>query len=121
MDCYCDHGPSFCNIETVRARKPHRCYECARIIPPREEYERTKGIWEGEWATFKICHLCAALRKYVTDNVPCFCWMYGSMRGDAMEELKGYAHELPGLWFGGARLYVKANHLRRKYANRKTA
>lgn len=31
-----------------------------------------------------------------------------------LEELRECTHELPGLWFGGARLYVKA-HQRRKH------
>ena len=68
-DCVCLEGgydgemPEFCHVSTVKARKPHRCYECRREIRPREEYERTTGKWDGEIFSFRCCLLCVEIRK----------------------------------------------------------
>lgn len=42
----------------VKARKPHRCYECHDTIPAGEQYERVSGIWEGKWETYHFCLPC---------------------------------------------------------------
>ena len=43
----------------------------------------------------------------------CYCdyEMPSVCREDALETLSYYAHEVPGLWFGGARRYVQAEQL----------
>lgn len=113
-DCYCDFdGPSFFSETHPKARKTHKCYECGRRIEAGETYSRVWGIWDGRMDTHGTCRQCCALRDYVKSNVPCFCWAYGSLRDDAMETLREYSSELPGMWFGGARLYVRANKIRR--------
>ena len=113
MNCYCDGDrPSVVRVSTHNARKPHRCCECGRTIQPGERYENVWGIWSGSQDTFKTCHVCISLREYVTEHVPCFCWNYANMRAEAIETLREYSGELPGLFFGGARLYVQANRLR---------
>jgi hypothetical protein len=111
--CYCDFDPpSVCRQETRYARKTHRCCECGRAIKPGERYEHVWGIWDGRPDTFKTCHICVSLREYVAAHVPCFCWNYENMREEALETLREYADQAPGLFFGGARLYVQANQLR---------
>ena len=107
--CYCDwEPPSVFHEERRTARKEHKCGECSRIILPGEKYEHVWGVWEGRGETHRTCSRCLALRDYVQASVPCFCWLYGDMPNFAMEALSEYGRELPGLWFGGARLYIRA-------------
>ena len=113
--CYCDYEmPSVCRVETRKAIKQHRCCECRRIIQPGERYEHVWGVWEDKPDTHKTCQHCVGLREYVIAHVPCFCWLYESMREDALQVLRDYAQEIPGLWFGGARRYVQAEQLRKQ-------
>lgn len=112
--CYCDYeSPSVFHAELRRARKPHKCGECGSAIQPGETYENVWGIWNGCPETYKTCQRCLELRNYVSAHVPCFCLEYGNMLECATETLREYAHESPGLWFGGARLLVKINKARR--------
>ena len=113
--CYCDYEmPSFFHEETRKARKYHTCCECRRTIQPGERYEHVWGVWEDTPDTHKTCQHCVGLREYVREHVPCFCWLYENMREDALQVLRDYAHEIPGLWFGGARRYVQAEQLRKQ-------
>lgn len=113
MDCYCDYdAPEFCSVRLVVARKPRKCCECRRAIAPGECYERTAGKWNGDFDTFETCGLCVAFRTYVKEHVKCFCWAYGSLHADGVETLREYAHELPGMLFGGYRLIVEAKRAR---------
>ena len=112
--CYCDYDmPSAFSETNPTARKPHRCYECGRRIEAGEKYSRVWGIWDGRMDTHGTCSHCCALRDYVKSHVPCFCWAYGDMRNEARETLASYSGELPGLWFGGMRLYVAATKILR--------
>lgn len=113
MDCYCDYdAPEFCSTRMVVARKSRRCEECRRAIAPGERYERTAGKWDGEFSTFDTCAICLSFRAYVIEHVKCFCWAYGSLHADGIETLREYAHELPGMLFGGWRLVVAARRQR---------
>lgn len=119
--CYCDYEyPDVYRSESRKALIRHRCCACGRDIRPKETYEYVWGIWDGVRSIYKTCSHCVALRNYTIDNVPCFCWCYGGEgREDAMETLAEYAHEVPGLWFGGARLYVQARRLKLGKVKRK--
>jgi len=57
--------PSFFINDTRIARKQHKCCECRGQILAGEAYHCLKGVWEGEWAAFKICPECQQLREYV--------------------------------------------------------
>jgi len=113
--CYCDYDlPEFFS-ETVRtAKKPHRCCECGRAIAVGEKYENVTGKWEGDFSTYKTCVRCRAVRLYVIEHVPCFCWYYGTMLQDARETVSEYARELPGMWVGFGRLLVAAARKRKE-------
>lgn len=80
----------------VRARKQHHCSECRIAIEPRDEYERTFGIWDGRPETFRTCMACVrarstmlrALRKH-----------YPSWPHEAYEFYHGgLFEELPNAW-----------------------
>src|SRR3990167_3096675 len=106
-DCYCGYDPPlFSRRKIVTARKEHRCEECRVTILHGERYEIVIGKWGTSIDEFKTCSRCLAVRQYVTDHVPCFCWAHGNMRDDARETIDEYWPELPGLWFGWGRLEI---------------
>ena len=109
MDCYCDFEPPiFYRRAMPVARKQHRCHECGHAIAPGEKYERVRALWERGQSpqTIHTCPRCLALRDYAKDNLPCFCEAHGNLIEDAMEAIREYAHELPGMLFHAYRLRV---------------
>ena len=74
----CDHPQAF--RETWRtARKPHRCCECRRVMPPGERYQYISGIWDGHPSMFHTCESCARIRE----------WMIEKMRADEIYDPEG--------------------------------
>ncbi len=69
MECYCEEGdmPSVVNTVWRKAIKEHRCCECKDFIRPGERYERTTGLWDGEWSTYNTCGDCVDTRLEVFD------------------------------------------------------
>lgn len=116
--CSCDYDPpAVFHDETRKARKEYRCGECGGKIQPGETYEHVWGVWGSHAETHRTCKNCFALREYVQAHVPCFCWVYGNMLEMAMESLADHNNECPGLWFGGARLYIRAAGARKAQAS----
>lgn len=60
------------------ARKEHRCDECDEAIPIGAKYERTEGLWDGSWSTYKTCLSCVEIR----DHFQCEGWTYGLLWED---------------------------------------
>ena len=113
--CYCDgDSPEFFSETVNTARKAHRCSECGRAIEVGEQYENVAGKWDGDFSTFKTCLRCRAVRLYVIEHVPCFCWTYTDLLNDARETVADYSRELPGMWFGFGRLLVAATRHRKE-------
>ncbi len=111
-DCYCDYDPpSFLCERILKARKEHRCFECRRTIVKGQPYERTAGVWNGSFSTYKICFACRTLREWVSISLPCFCWCYGNMLEDAAttisEACSRAPEEMKGVTFGFLRLLYK--------------
>ena len=105
-ECTCDYDPpTFYRSRIVRkARRKHKCCECAGDILPGESYEDVTGLWEGYFDRFKSCERCYDLRIWVKNNVPCFCPMHGDM-DQQMDEAIDDAYwrakdEVTGLRFG---------------------
>jgi hypothetical protein len=116
-DCYCDYDqPSVFSSKIVVARKEHRCGECRRLISIGERYKYIFGVWDGDASSHYICEHCSDIQKFVTNNIPCFCWYYGSMLEDAKEAIQeAYfraGEEVRGVAFGLGRLLVKARRAR---------
>jgi RNase P subunit RPR2 len=108
--CVCDYDPpEFVSQSMRRARKPHTCEECSRVIEPGEHYEYTFGKWDGDVSRFRVCARCLEVRRFITDSIPCFCWAYGNLHEDAKETARHYASEAPGLLFGTYRRIILAN------------
>lgn len=68
-------------MTTPVARKAHVCTECHEVIPAKSKYERTEGLWDGEWSTFKTCLSCVEIR----DHFSCGGWVYGLLWSDIEE------------------------------------
>lgn len=60
--CIDGEDPSVIWVTNPIARKEHRCCECLSVISPGEKYELVKGVWNGEFLTFKTCQICAIVR-----------------------------------------------------------
>lgn len=114
--CYCDYDPpAFCNVEPRKARKAHKCYECRGPIEAGERYEYTRGKWEGDIYTFKVCALCLELRAWATISVPCFCWAYGDLHENIREMVEEVRSDVPaGFVFEWGRRIIKIE--RKRYA-----
>lgn len=114
--CSCDYDPpEFIVIETRKARKSHRCYECRADIPPRETYEHVRGKWEGEIYTFRTCALCLELRQWAKISVPCFCWAYGDLHDNIRDMVSEVRPDVPrGFVFEWGRRLIKIE--RRRFA-----
>lgn len=67
----CDFDPpSVLSRSMGKSRKPHKCCECHGTIRKGEEYELSKGCWDGRWDAFKTCNDCVHLRCTLDDCVP---------------------------------------------------
>lgn len=109
--CYCDPDdrPDTLTETVHKARIRHVCSECRGWIEPGEVYEKSWGVWDGEPNVFKTCPDCLALKDWTLAHIPCFCWTYGGLRGEAREAI-GFLLEdeqVPGMWMEFGRLYVK--------------
>ena len=78
--CYCScdlDGPSvYWEAEPV-ARKIHYCCECDSIIDEGEKYYKIKGVWDGDFSTYKQCLTCREvwLRALYEAPIPeCICF-----------------------------------------------
>jgi len=87
MDCACVYvdtdcdGPTVHTAEKRKARKPHKCTECRRVISHGETYLHEKGLWEGRWETYKTCAECLEIRN----EFFCDGWLYGEVMTDFRE------------------------------------
>lgn len=47
--------------DVVKARKPHKCEECGKVINAGDAYERNKWLYDGEWSRMDICLICSEI------------------------------------------------------------
>lgn len=83
--CICSYdgeAPDVSNTTWPKARKEHECCECGEAIEPGQRYERTSGLWDGFWDTFKTCRACVRIRA----DVCCGGFVYGELRELISEE-----------------------------------
>ncbi|MBT2537234.1 hypothetical protein [Arthrobacter sp. ISL-69] len=89
----------FATTKAVKARKPHTCEECWRIIEPDETYHRTAGSWEGDFFTIKACGHCDRFRKHINEADDYYHEGYYGGAGAWVENGYYSAGDLPGLTF----------------------
>lgn len=51
-------GSSFSKTETIKARKAYQCAACKRPIPAGSAYTSWRGVWEGDFFSFKLHTPC---------------------------------------------------------------
>jgi hypothetical protein len=88
--CSCDQGdwPEVFEKRVLRARKRYRCCECGSVIGVGEMYERVSGLWDGRWARYKTCVVCARIRRD-------YCAPFGYLRETIWE---GLGTDIVGVW-----------------------
>lgn len=67
--------------KTVKAAKPHTCFECREPIPKEARYEWIKGLWSGAWDTYRTCLSCVEIR----DHFACEGYVFGQLWEDLAE------------------------------------
>ena len=80
-----------------RARTPHRCTECSRIIEPGETYHRHSFVFEGKIGSSRCCTHCDVARSWLYNE--CRGWAFGGVRDDIAEHVSdgGYGPDLAAL------------------------
>lgn len=53
----------------VTTRKPHRCFTCSEVLPPKTKMIYRVGNWEGNFSCFYLCECC---EKYIDENAENF-------------------------------------------------
>jgi len=117
IDCYCDYeSPDVYSSRMVKARKEYRCYECDKKIAVGETHEYAFGVHDGYSYQPRTCSHCVGIRRFVSINIPCFCWSHGNLVDDAKNIITAAYEQAPdevrGLAFGFGRLLVKAKRAR---------
>jgi hypothetical protein len=111
--CSCDFdydAPSVFNDTKHKARKPHKCSECHRVVAAGETYRRIFGVWDGIAQTHFWCaHCCAGQAAYAAlDDCHCYCF------GELWSDIDEAAHSAKN--FAIYRLFLGA---RRKWTYRR--
>ncbi len=70
-----------------KARKPHKCYECGRIISTGESYLYVSGIWEDGPASFHFCSDCESIMR---------AFNYNGSFGNMDEEIRNSIFDVRG-------------------------
>ncbi len=60
-------SPSVYNVRMPKARKPHKCSECRKVIPVGAKYKYVSGVWNGDFMVFKTCESCLELLQKIVD------------------------------------------------------
>lgn len=84
----------------VKARKPHKCCECRRIIVRGETYRDEIGVGDGRrFEVYKTCRQCNVAKQFI--NLKCRGYLYTQVSEDLQEHIN-----VPEWGFYSARLYV---------------
>ena len=78
---YDSNDNDFYREKIRRARRPHACVECRRVILPGESYQHASGKSDGSVWTAKTCAECAEIRKALV----CGSFVFGGL-WEAIEE-----------------------------------
>lgn len=80
---YGDESCSFYQERDVKARKIHKCNECADEIPIGMTYRRMVGAWDRQMHSFAMCSNCAE----IADAFFCDGFAFGRVWYVVREEL----------------------------------
>lgn len=76
-----------------KARKPHKCQECHRVIEPGETYEVDAYVFEGDFTAHKTCSHCHVARNWLQSE--CGGWLYGGVFEDLEEHVRDGNYGMP--------------------------
>jgi hypothetical protein len=79
----CDERALIIAEERLKAKKPHPCYECRRIIGVGEFYCRERGKFDGRMFTHKTCEHCGVASEWM--NATCGGYVYGQIEEELRE------------------------------------
>lgn len=63
--------------KTVKARKPHRCYECGKTINPGDQYHYLTGVCSGDMHQQHTCTFCRRVFEDLTAMG--YCVLFGGL------------------------------------------
>ena len=100
--CMIDYGEGAdVYVARVRkARKPHKCDECGRIVNAGEQYLYASMLYERHWSSFATCEHCQSASQWLSDNCG------GYLHGGVLEDIQEHRHEYPQLRFSLLRLEI---------------
>lgn len=84
---YCDEHCTVLADAWRRARKPHKCTECGRVIDPGERYHFEAVLFDGAVGPHKTCEHCSVARNWL--GWECGGFVYG----EVAEEIREHAEE----------------------------
>ena len=76
----------------VKARREHKCMECARRIDAGETYFAEVYVFDGRITRHKTCAHCMVVRNWLSDE--CGGWLYTAVKEDAADHASGYGMDL---------------------------
>ncbi len=93
-----ESSAEFFDQKVVKAKKPHKCYECGEDIKVGDKYERTSGKWEGTMSVFCTCLLCKEIRDhFACDKGYMFGELWQDLHDNFFPEMKAGGPCLDGL------------------------
>jgi hypothetical protein len=81
-DCSDFEAPAVYEDVVRRARKRHRCGECRGLIEPGHHYWESRGLWDGQWSTYRTCGSCSVVGRNLVD-----CYSFCALAECIEEEL----------------------------------
>lgn len=90
--CTSDDGynPEFYSRVWKIARISHKCYECRRVIQPKEKYCRVSGKWDYEILVFKTCTHCMKAGEWLDKE--CGGWPHGGLEDELLTHVEKCGH-----------------------------
>lgn len=76
-----DFAASVYERSTPRAAKAHQCAECECEITRGVRHEYVKGLWDGQWRSYRTCTLCVEIRDH-------FACEDGFLHGEVWSDLE---------------------------------
>lgn len=88
--CAVDGADGRCEVWQVsehKARKDHKCSECARTIGAGEKYRNIFSVFQGDVSTAKVCAHCTVAENWLSEECGGFL-LYG-----VHEDMREHAQE----------------------------
>lgn len=101
----CDERAQVLGERYQKARKEHRCSECARVIKPGEKY-LVEFIKSDDVEQIKTCSHCEIARDWL--SAECGGWVYTAIEEDVMEHAQSgyYGKDVKRLAVGMRRMWT---------------